>query len=184
MCYIRALWQAEWVASPFLPVKVTFTHTVSIPIKFALTGTMGFELIVPIKRSVTIGTMINFDGNSDGHGLGGGTCKQAIKFIAKSDWKPSRHSHSGHHPRVDPRDPRNAHPFLVQILSISCSFWHTFFQKKIACPPPFSPWLRIPLLAILDPPLILKQQIKLRSILSLSGLWQAPFMANIITHIA
>ena len=32
--------------------------------------------ILPIKQSVSIDTMINFDGNGDGHG--DGTCKQAL----------------------------------------------------------------------------------------------------------
>ena len=37
---------------------------------------MGTEPILPIKRSVSIGTMLNFDG--DRHGDGDGTCKQAL----------------------------------------------------------------------------------------------------------
>ena len=39
-----------------------------------LMGRMGTEPIPPIKRSVSIDTMINFDGEGDGDG----TCKQAL----------------------------------------------------------------------------------------------------------
>ena len=44
-----------------------------------LTGRMGTEPILSIKRSVSIDTMINFDSDGDGHGDGDGTCKQASK---------------------------------------------------------------------------------------------------------
>ena len=37
---------------------------------------MGSEPNLSVKRSVSIGTMLNFDG--DGHGDGDGTCKQAF----------------------------------------------------------------------------------------------------------
>ena len=47
-----------------------------------LTGRMGTEPILSIKRSVSIDTMINFDGDGDGHGNVDGTCKQA--FILSS----------------------------------------------------------------------------------------------------
>ena len=49
-----------------------------------LTGRMGSVLgsvpILQVKRTVTLGTMINFDGDGDGHGHGDGdgTCKQAL----------------------------------------------------------------------------------------------------------
>ena len=48
-----------------------FTRTVSVTItvKFTMTDKMGSELILSVKQSVTIGTMINFDGYGDGHGL-------------------------------------------------------------------------------------------------------------------
>ena len=143
------------------------------------------EIGYAIPRQVPNSLCPTFDGNSDGHGLGDGTCKQAKKFIAKPDWKPSRHSHSWHHvvskggskgTLVTPT------PFLVQILSFSCSFRHMFCQKIAWCSTS-RPGLRIPLLETLDPPLILKQQIKLRNILSLCGLWEAPFMTDTITHI-
>ena len=39
-----------------------------------LMGSMGTEPILSIKRSVSIDTMINFDGDADGDG----TCKQAF----------------------------------------------------------------------------------------------------------
>ena len=39
---------------------------------------MGSESNLSLKRSVTIGTMINFAGDFDGHGHGDGTCKQAL----------------------------------------------------------------------------------------------------------
>ena len=42
-------------------------------------GRMGTEPILSIKQSVSIDTMINFDGDRDGHGYGDGTCKQALR---------------------------------------------------------------------------------------------------------
>ena len=46
-----------------------------------LTDRLGSEPILSIKWSVSIGTMLNFDGDCDGHGEGDGTCKQALKDI-------------------------------------------------------------------------------------------------------
>ena len=40
---------------------------------------MGSVPNLPVKRSVSIGTMLNFDG--DGHGHGDGTCKQALNAL-------------------------------------------------------------------------------------------------------
>ena len=42
-------------------------------------GRMGTEPILSIKWSVSIDTMINFDGDGDGRGYGDGTCKQAFR---------------------------------------------------------------------------------------------------------
>ena len=39
---------------------------------------MGSEPILSFKWSVTIDTMLNFDGDFDGHGHGDGTRKQAL----------------------------------------------------------------------------------------------------------
>ena len=44
-----------------------------------LTGRMGREPILSIKWSVSIDTMINFDGDRNGHRDGDGTCKQTLK---------------------------------------------------------------------------------------------------------
>ena len=44
-----------------------------------LMGRMGTEPILSVKRSVSIDTMINFDGDEEGHGDGDGTCKQALR---------------------------------------------------------------------------------------------------------
>ena len=44
-----------------------------------LTGRMGTEPVLPIKRSVSIGTMINFEGDGHAHGDGYGTCKKALR---------------------------------------------------------------------------------------------------------
>ena len=64
-----------------------FTRTVSVSVTVSVKFTlcqwrwtvwfcrMGTEPILPIKRSVSIDTMINFDGDRDGHGNGDGTCK-------------------------------------------------------------------------------------------------------------
>ena len=41
-------------------------------------GKLGTEPNVSIKRSVSIDTMINFDGDGGGHGDEDGTCKQAL----------------------------------------------------------------------------------------------------------
>ena len=45
-----------------------------------LTIRMGCEPILSVKWSVSIDTMINFDGDSDGHGDGDSTCKQAFSL--------------------------------------------------------------------------------------------------------
>ena len=47
-----------------------------------LTGRMGTEPILSIKRSISIDAMINFDGDGDRHGDGDGTCKQALSIKA------------------------------------------------------------------------------------------------------
>ena len=44
-----------------------------------LTKRIDSEPNLSIKRSVSIGTMLNFDRGDDGHGDGGGTCKQAFR---------------------------------------------------------------------------------------------------------
>ena len=43
-----------------------------------LTERMGSVLNLPIKQTVSIGTMLNFDGAGHGHGDDDGTCKQAF----------------------------------------------------------------------------------------------------------
>ena len=51
-----------------------------------VTGRMGAEPILSIKRSISIDTMINFDSDGDGHGDVDGMCKQAFtwaSFMAK-----------------------------------------------------------------------------------------------------
>ena len=42
-----------------------------------LTGKMGVEPILPIRRAITISTMIKLDG--DWHGEGVGTCKHTLR---------------------------------------------------------------------------------------------------------
>ena len=43
-------------------------------VKFTLMDRMDSEPNLSIKRSITIDTMLNFDGDSDGHGDGDGMC--------------------------------------------------------------------------------------------------------------
>ena len=50
-----------------------------------VTGRMVVELILPIRRPVAIGIMLNFDG--DGHGDSVGTCKQALRVAIVSGIK-------------------------------------------------------------------------------------------------
>ena len=51
-------------------------------------GRMGTEPILSVKRSISIGTMLNFDGDGDGDGHrdGDGTCKQAFKGQTVDFW--------------------------------------------------------------------------------------------------
>ena len=42
---------------------------------------MGSELNLSVKPSVTIDTMLNFEGDFDGHRHGNGTCKQTLTLI-------------------------------------------------------------------------------------------------------
>ena len=44
---------------------------------------MGSELNLPIKWSVSIGTKLNFDGETHGHSDGDDKCKQAFGFPNK-----------------------------------------------------------------------------------------------------
>ena len=46
-----------------------------------LTSRMGTEPILSIKRSISIDTMINFDGDGERHGDEDGTCKQEFKQL-------------------------------------------------------------------------------------------------------
>ena len=59
------------VMSMSLKVSLHVPSPSPSPVKFTLTDRMGSEPNLPVKWSITIGTMINFDGYSDGHG----TCK-------------------------------------------------------------------------------------------------------------
>ena len=43
-----------------------------------LTVRMGSEPILSVKWSISIDTIVNFDGDGDGHGDEDGTCKQAL----------------------------------------------------------------------------------------------------------
>ena len=47
-------------------------------------GRMGVQPIFPIKVSVTIGTMLNFDSDFDGHGDGDITCKQTLSVLIRT----------------------------------------------------------------------------------------------------
>ena len=53
-------------------------HTVSVTIKLTLTDRMGSKPNLSVKQSVAIGTMINFDGDGDGHWDGDDTCKRPL----------------------------------------------------------------------------------------------------------
>ena len=44
-----------------------------------LTEGMGFEPNLSVKQSVTIDTMLYFDGDEHGQDHGAGTCKQALR---------------------------------------------------------------------------------------------------------
>ena len=43
--------------------------------------TMGSVPNLPVKRSVSMGTMLNFDGDEHGHGDRDGTCIQAFEDV-------------------------------------------------------------------------------------------------------
>ena len=44
---------------------------------------MGSEPNPSVKWSVTIGTMVNYDGDGDGQGHGDGTCERALTIITR-----------------------------------------------------------------------------------------------------
>ena len=48
---------------------------------------MGSKLNLSVKQSVTIGTMINFDGDGEGHGLGDDMSKWAFTTSKSVNWK-------------------------------------------------------------------------------------------------
>ena len=47
-----------------------------------MTVRMGSEPILSVKQSISIDTMIKFDGDIDGHEDGDGMCKQALTLSA------------------------------------------------------------------------------------------------------
>ena len=49
-----------------------------------LTDRMGTEPFLSVKRSVSIDTIVNFDGGGDGHRDGDGTCKQAFSLLKQA----------------------------------------------------------------------------------------------------
>ena len=51
-------------------------------VKFTLTDIMGSKPNLSVNRSITIGTMVNFDGDDYGHGHGDGTCKRAYSLYS------------------------------------------------------------------------------------------------------
>ena len=67
--------------------KGPFTCTISVPIsvtvtvKFTLTGGIGSEPNLSIKWPMTIGTVVNFDSENEGYGHRDGTCKWASTLI-------------------------------------------------------------------------------------------------------
>ena len=60
------------------PSPSKFNIVPMVTVRF--TGRMGTESILSVKQSVSIDTMINFDGN------GVGTCKQALILWNLNDW--------------------------------------------------------------------------------------------------
>ena len=44
---------------------------------------MGSTPNLSVKWSISIDTMLNYDGDQHGHGDGDGTCKQAFSFLTK-----------------------------------------------------------------------------------------------------
>ena len=73
----RTLWTCTFVGAVY-----TFRrrHRQRFSIVSMVTGRMSLEPILPIKQPITIGTMLNFDG--DGHGDGVGMCKQNFRTTA------------------------------------------------------------------------------------------------------
>ena len=58
---------------------------------------MGTEPIQPVKWSVSIETMIHFDGDGDGDGHGDGTCKQTLfQSVGVSRGYTDHHQGRGH----------------------------------------------------------------------------------------
>ena len=47
----------------------------------AIFDRLGSEPILSIKRSISIGAIINFDGDGHGHGNGNGICRQNFEVI-------------------------------------------------------------------------------------------------------
>ena len=64
------------------PCPLMSPSNFQISIVCMMTVRMGLEPILSVKRSVSIDTMIKFDGDIDGHG--DGMCKQALISSIKS----------------------------------------------------------------------------------------------------
>ena len=63
---------------PSVNVKAIVTESFGVNRAYTLMDRMGSEPNLSVKRSVTIGTMISFDGDSDGDG--DGTCKRPFNI--------------------------------------------------------------------------------------------------------
>ena len=61
---------------------------------------MGSELNLPIKWSVSIGTKLNFDGETHGHSDGDDKCKQPLDFLTNQ----VNHSKNGLQPQLARHD--------------------------------------------------------------------------------
>ena len=57
---------------------ITIIVTVKVNLVLTATGRMGLESVLHATLSVTIGTMLNFGGDSDRDGHGAGTCKHTL----------------------------------------------------------------------------------------------------------
>ena len=74
------------VPSPSLGPSLSQSKYNIVPmVTVRLMGRMCMEPILSIKQSVSIDTMINFDGDGDRHRDGDGMCKQALKNIRSRD---------------------------------------------------------------------------------------------------
>ena len=92
---LKGCWHVATPSSSSRPCLPPSKFNIMSMVTDSLTGKMGLPPILPIKRPITIGTMINLDGDCDDDGDGVGPCKQTLTWSHFSVFVPETSHSSG-----------------------------------------------------------------------------------------